>query len=84
MGIRIFPQKTGWNMKLTLNGLNGWDMKLTKRESNRNIEGESNTENRDETEKVKAIQVLKHPDNHKQLKPLLGAKQYLAKFSPRL
>ena len=35
-------------------------------------------------EKVKAILQLKHPENQKQLKSFLGAKQYLAKFLPRL
>ena len=36
------------------------------------------------TEKVKAILDLKHPENQKQLKTFLGAIQYLAKFIPRL
>ena len=36
------------------------------------------------TEKIKAILDLKHPENQKQLKTFLGAIQYLAKFIPRL
>ena len=35
-------------------------------------------------EKVKAILDLKHPENPKQFKSLLGAKKHLAKFLPRL
>ena len=35
-------------------------------------------------ENVKAILELKHPENPKQLKSFLGAKQYLAKFLPKL
>ena len=42
------------------------------------------TEIKPNTEKVKAILDLKHPENQKQLKSFLGAIQYLAKFIPRL
>ena len=42
------------------------------------------TGNTPNTEKVKPILELKHPENQKQLKSVLGAKQYLTKFIPRI